>query len=74
MEKRVLRAGGRSKSEMSKPKCQEGESNSRFQERVIKQVVRAVVIKSGSSLESLGEFESTQTKKQCLSPIPRSSE
>lgn len=62
MEKSVSRAGGRSNSEMNKPKCQEGDSNSRFQERVIKQVVRAVVIKSGSSLESLGEFKSTQTK------------
>lgn len=44
MAKSILRAGGRSNSEMSKPECQEGGSNSRFQERVIKQVVRVVVI------------------------------
>ena len=62
MAKSILRAGGRSNSEMSKPECQEGGSNSRFQERVIKQVVRVVVIKSGSSSESLGEFKSTPTK------------
>ena len=62
MAKSILRAGGRSNSEMSKPECQEGGSNSRFQERVIKQVVRVVVIKSGSSSESLGDFKSTQTK------------
>lgn len=72
VEKGVLRAGGLSNSEVSKPEFQQDGSNSTAQDSVIGQEVREVVIKPGSSSESLGETGNKPPK--CLSPSPRYSE
>lgn len=75
MEKGVLRAGGWSKSEVNRADFTEDKSHSRTQDSVMRHEVSGLLIKTGSSVESLGEFENKQNiDASVLAPTPRISE